>query len=341
MERNRGRPDRFDFFVDKLRQAKAEMQKIIVGQEEMVNCFLVTLIIGGHIWSEGPPGVGKTLGARTFAKILDIDSKAIQFTPDLLPTDLKITIDLLKRDDSGLSQGDVAQLLKKVIPGVVFTNYLRIDEVSRAPQKVQAGVLEVMQEREVTTGAQVHKLDRPYIVSLTSNSVEQEGTYHVSEALADRVTLKTLLDYPPFEEECRIAVMRKDIEANRIEVRKVFTKDEIIEMQDLFDFLYRFEPAHPLTQYAVSIARAVRAQKDFVTYGPTPRGSSDLLVSAAAMAMIEGTLEVEPDHIKKMVLPALRGTFNLKSDPEHGGKGHDQIILEAIESVKVVAEKRS
>ena len=124
MERNRGRPERFDFFVDKLRQAKAEMQKVIVGQEEMVNCYLAALIIGGHIWSEGPPGVGKTLGARTFAKILDIEFKAIQFTPDLLPTDIKIAVDLLSESDSGDVQGEAAFLLKKVIRGVVFTNFL-------------------------------------------------------------------------------------------------------------------------------------------------------------------------------------------------------------------------
>lgn len=341
MERNRGRPDRFDFFVEKLRQAKAEMEKIIVGQEEMINCFLVTLIMGGHIWCEGPPGVGKTLGARTFAKILDINSKAIQFTPDLLPTDLKIAVDLLGRDETAVSQSEVAQLLKKVIPGVVFTNYLRIDEVNRAPQKVQAALLEVMQEREVTTGAQVHKLGRPYIVSLTSNSVEHEGTYLISEALADRITLKAKLGYPSFKEECKIAARRKDIESDRIELRKVFNKDEIIEMQDLFDSLYCFEPEHPLAQYAVGIARTVRNQEKYVTYGPTPRGSADLLFSAAALAMTEGILELSPDHIKRMALPALRGTFNLTTDADDDGKDHDKIIRDTIESVvKVVDEGR-
>ncbi|OGD30932.1 hypothetical protein A2833_03015 [Candidatus Azambacteria bacterium RIFCSPHIGHO2_01_FULL_44_55] len=317
------------------------MQKVIVGQEEMVNCYLAALIIGGHIWSEGPPGVGKTLGARTFAKILDIEFKAIQFTPDLLPTDIKIAVDLLSESDSGDVQGEAAFLLKKVIRGVVFTNFLLVDEANRAPQKVQAALLEVMQEREVKTGAKTHKLDRPYMVALTSNFIEHEGTYGISEALADRVTLKTRLDYPSFEEECRVAAMRKDIEADRINLKKVFTKEEIVEMQDLFDSLYRYAPNHPLTEYAVGIARAVRVQKDFVTYGPTPRGSADLLVSASALAMIEGTLEVSPDHVKKMALSALRGTFNLKADPEHGGKDHDQIITEAIESVKVFSEKRS
>lgn len=335
MERNRGRPDRFDFFVEKLRQAKAEMGKIIVGQEEMVNCFLVVLVMGGHIWSEGPPGVGKTLGMRTFAKILDIDSKGIQFTPDLLPMDLKIAIDLLSRADSEAAHEEAVSLLRKVIRGKIFTNLFRGDEFNRTPQKVQTVLLEAMQEREVTTGAETYKLDRPYIVCLTSNFIEHEGTYNVSEALADRITLKARLDYPSSEEECKIASRRKDIESDKIELRKVFSKEEIIEMQDLFDLLYRFGPEHPLTRYAVRIVRHIRSQKKHVTYGPTPRGSADLLYSAAALAIVEGVLDVPPDYIKRMALPALRGTFNLTNEAEHEGIDHDKIILEAVESVRV------
>lgn len=341
MERNRGRPERFDFFVDKLRQAKAEMEKIIVGQEEMVNCFLTVLVMSGHIWSEGPPGVGKTLGMRTFAKILDIDSKGIQFTPDLLPTDLKIAIDLLSRADSEATHEEAVSLLRKVIRGKIFTNLFMGDEFNRTPQKVQTVLLEAMQERQVSTGAETYRLDRPYIVCLTSNFIEHEGTYNVSEALADRITLKARLGYPSFEEECRIAAMRKDIEADKIELRKVFSKEEIIEMQDLFDSLYRFNPEHPLTRYAVRIVHRIRSQKKHVTYGPTPRGSADLLYSAAALAMLEGVLDLPPDYIKRMALPALRGTFNLTDDAVHNGVDHDKIILEAIENVKVSDEARS
>lgn len=336
--------ERFDFYVDKLRKAKIEMQKIIVGQEEMIECFLICLVINGHVWVEGPPGVGKTLGALTLANILDVDFKKIQFTPDLLPLDLKTTIDPLAKSEGPASGSETTALIDKFIKGVVFTNILLVDEGNRGPQKVQAALLEVGQERQVTVGARVYKLDRPHMIIITTNDVEHEGTYNIAEALADRMTLKAKLGYPSFEEERKIAARRKSIESGKIDVAKIFNKAEIIEMQDLFEELYQFDPESHLTDYAVRIVRHIRAEGEkpkeeaLVAYGPTPRGSSDLLVSASALAMLEGTLTVTPGHIKKMALPALRGTFTLTENADREKKTHDIIINEALQKEPVLDE---
>ncbi len=337
--------DRFEHFVAKLKLVKAEMQKVVVGQEEMLDCLLIGLIINGHVWIEGPPGIGKTLGALTLARVLDgIEFKKVQFTPDLLPLDLKVTVDPFASQERK-SADTTLNLLDKFVKGVAFSNILLVDEGNRGPQKVQAALLEIGQEREVTVGARVYKLERPHMIIITTNDVEHEGTYNIAEALADRLTLKAKLSYPSFEEERKVAARRKGIESGKIGVTKVFSKAEIIEMQDLFDELYPFDPESHLTDYAVRIVRHVRAEGEkpkeeaLVSYGPTPRGSSDLLVSASALAMLEGTLTVTPNHIKKMALPALRGTFTLTENADRLNKTHDVIIKEALEKQPILIEE--
>ena len=257
---------------------KAEIQKVIIGQENLVDNLLIGLITGGHILVESVPGLAKTTAINTLAKALGIDFKRIQFTPDLLPSDL--TGSQIYNPKSG--EFSIKQ-------GPIFTNLLLADEINRSPAKVQAALLEVMAEKQVTIASESFKIDEPFLVMATQNPVEQEGTYQLPEAQLDRFMLKTVLDYNTIEEELEVV--------NRVAVSGFDTVNQVANLSDIEEIRSNFKQVHmdeAVKQYILKIVFATRYPqeyglteiKDLIEFGASPRGSIDLFKASCAKALI-------------------------------------------------------
>ena len=313
--------------MTKIEAIKKEVKKIIVGQEELVDSLLIGLIANGHILVEGVPGLAKTTAINAISKALGIEFKRIQFTPDLLPSDVTGTeIYNPKSGEFSVKQGPV------------FTNLLLADEINRAPAKVQAALLEVMQERQVTIGDTTFKVDEPFLVMATENPVEQEGTYRLPEAQLDRFMLKVLVGYNTLEEEMEIV--------NRVAIGGFEEVNAVASLEDIKEIKESFKKVHvdeAIKEYMTKIVFATRFPKEygcediaeFIEFGASPRASIDLYKASCAVALIGGKDFVTPLDISYIVNSVLRHRIilNYKAQAKHITT--EDIIKSIIETIKV------
>ncbi|MFL5962461.1 MAG: AAA family ATPase [Gaiellaceae bacterium] len=283
--------------MEKLEQALFEIRRVIAGQEEMLERVLVCLLAGGHVLIEGVPGLAKTLTIKTTAAVLGGSFQRVQFTPDLVPSDLVGT---------RVYRPDRAEFDTEL--GPVFCNFLLADEINRAPAKVQSALLEVMQEQQVTIGHNTFEVPRPFLVLATQNPIESEGTYPLPEAQVDRFMLKVLVDYPAHDEE--LTVVSRSLEAAP-ELAQVLSLEDLQELQQRVAAAY-VDPA--LISWAVDVATATRRPKehglddvaDYVAFGASPRGPISLISAARALAVIRGRDYVVPGDLEALVRDAFR-----------------------------------
>lgn len=295
--------------VEKHKQLKREIAKVIVGQEEVVNQILLSVFAGGHALLIGVPGLAKTLMVNTIAKALGLDFKRIQFTPDLMPSDI-LGSEILDENRHF-----------KFIKGPVFSNIILADEINRTPPKTQAALLEAMQERAVTVAGNHYKLSLPYFVLATQNPIEQEGTYPLPEAQLDRFMFAIHLDYPSFEEE--VNVVKSTTSNNQYNVASLFSASEIIEIQEL---VRRIPVADNVVEYAVNLVGKTRPQgktapdfvKNYVDWGAGPRASQNLVLAAKAHAVINGKFSPDIENIQAVAIGILRHRVikNYKAEAE-------------------------
>ena len=282
---------------DKLEQALFEIRRVIAGQEGMLERVLVCLLAGGHLLIEGVPGLAKTLTIKTTAAVLGGTFNRVQFTPDLVPSDLVGT--RVYRPDKTEFETDL---------GPVFCNFLLADEINRAPAKVQSALLEVMQEHQVTIGHTTFPVPNPFLVLATQNPIESEGTYPLPEAQVDRFMLKVLVDYPSHDEE--LTVVSRSLEDAPV-LERVLAIDELIELQGRVGAIY-VDPA--LISWSVDVATATRRPRehgldgiaDYISYGASPRGPISLIAAAQALALIRGRDYVVPADVEALVADAFR-----------------------------------
>ncbi len=312
--------------MNKIDAIKNEIKKIIVGQDELIDALLVGLIANGHILVEGVPGLAKTTAINAIAKSLGVDFKRVQFTPDLLPSDITGT------EIYNPKSGEFS--IKK---GPVFTNLLLADEINRAPAKVQAALLEVMQERQVTIADHSFKIEEPFLVMATENPVEQEGTYRLPEAQLDRFMLKTLVGYNTFEEEKEIV--------KRVAISGFESINQVITIKDLKKIKESFKKVHvdeAIKEYMIKIIFATRKPKEygvgeieeFISFGASPRASIDLYKASCAVALIRGKDYVTPLDISYIANSVLRHRIILNYKAQAKDITTDSIIEEILKSIK-------
>ncbi|RFA22666.1 AAA family ATPase [Subtercola boreus] len=307
-----------------LSRVRTEVGKAVVGQDGAVTGMMVALLARGHVLLEGVPGVAKTLLVRSLAAALSLDTKRVQFTPDLMPGD--VTGSLIYDGRSGEFQ---------FREGPVFTNILLADEINRTPPKTQSALLEAMEERQVSVDGLSRPLPDPFLVAATMNPIEYEGTYMLPEAQLDRFLLKLTLDVP--ERDVEIAVLARhaagfnprDLEAAG--VRAVLGATELHQAQAA---VAAVGAAPDVLAYAVDLARATR-QSPSVKLGVSPRGSTALLASAKAWAWLNGFTSITPDHVQAMVLPVLRHRIQLRPEAELEGVSVDSILRGILSQVQV------
>jgi len=302
---------------------REEIGRAVVGQAEVVNHALIALLAGGHILLEGVPGLGKTLLVLALAKTFDGTFSRIQFTPDLMPSDV-----------TGHALYDLKSQEFRVRKGPVFTNLLLADEINRAPAKTQAALLEVMQENQVTIEGEAFELPRPFMVLATQNPIEQEGTYPLPEAQLDRFLLKVVIDYPKAQEESdmvRLVTGRQvgDI-LNVSEVQTVVSPRTIEAAQQV---IARITVDERVVDYAVRIVRATR-EWPMLALGAGPRGGIALIRAARAAAVLAERDFVTPDDVKSVALPALRHRIGLSPEMEMEGHAIDHVLLALLEKVE-------
>jgi MoxR-like ATPase len=323
--------------LDKLRasceRVRAQIAKVVVGQQETVDHMLIAILAGGHAILEGVPGLAKTLLVETLARSLSLTFARIQFTPDLMPSD--ITGTEIMDDDRTTHQRSF-----RFVPGPVFRNIVLADEVNRAPPKTQAALLEAMQERQVSAGGVRHGLPRPFFVFATQNPIEQEGTYPLPEAQLDRFLLKISIGYPSRETEREVYRLSGADAAE--EPERVLDGEEILALQAL---VRRIPVSDVVLDYAVSVARATRpggsdahdAVKKWVEYGVGPRGGQALVTCARARAALMGRPAVEVDDIRALAAPVFRHRIVPTFVAEADGQTPDSIVSKLLEVVPLHA----
>uniref|UniRef100_A0A7C4BA90 MoxR family ATPase n=1 Tax=Thermofilum pendens TaxID=2269 RepID=A0A7C4BA90_THEPE len=297
-----------------------ELGKAIVGKREVIDRLLVALLARGHVLIEDYPGMAKTLLASSFAKALDLSFRRIQFTPDLLPSDI-----------TGGYYWDVKSSEFKLRRGPVFTNVLLADEVNRAPPKTQSALLEAMQERQVTIDGTTYPLEEPFMVIATLNPIEQEGTYPLPEAQLDRFLIKTRIGYPSFAEEVQILRKRIERKSDKPEIERVLSKSDVLQLQRRVEEVYVDDS---ILEYIVKIASTTRGVKE-VEVGVSPRGSEALMKAARALALIRGRDYVIPDDVKELAVPVLSHRLVLKIESLMRGFSAEEIIRQVLEKVEV------
>ena len=313
-----------------LEALRRELSKAVVGQREVVDQTLAAFVASGHVLIEGVPGLGKTLLARALAKAMTLGFTRVQFTPDLMPTDITGHA-VLDRDPRGESPGSAGTL--RIVRGPVFTNLLLADEINRAPAKTQSALLEVMQEYQVTLEGRSMPLPRPFVVIGTQNPIETEGTYPLPEAQLDRFLVKIRIGYPTQQEESDI-VRRTTEQATGDELPLAEVTAQLDEraaqaLQRIAAFV-RVDPR--VADYAVRIARTTREWPGFAT-GAGPRGAIALVRLARAAALLEGRDYATPDDVKRYALPTLRHRVALAPDAQLEGRDVDILLASAVDSI--------
>lgn len=305
------------------RQVKLEAAKVVVGQEEIISQIMIAILIGGHVLLEGPPGLAKTLIAKTLARVIAADYNRVQFTPDLMPLDI-----------TGTNIFDFQTQQFNFRPGPVFTDILLADEINRTPPKTQAALLEAMEERQVTIDGQVRPLSAIFTVLATQNSIEYEGTYPLPEAQLDRFLFKLYISYPDSVTETEIykryqlgPVGKNDL----MQVRPVLDCAAILELKGLIGLVQIREE---LFTYIYQIIKATR-ESPFLSLGASPRAGIGLLYSAKAYAILQGRDYLIPDDIQEIACPVLRHRLLVKPEAQIDGKNSDLIIKNILAGIKV------
>ena len=312
--------------MNKIEEIKREVKKIIVGQEELIDSLLIGLIANGHILVEGVPGLAKTTAINALSKALGLDFKRVQFTPDLLPSDIVGTKIFNPKD------GEF-----EVKKGPIFTNLLLADEINRAPAKVQSALLEVMQERQVTIGENTFRVDEPFLVMATENPVEQEGTYPLPEAQLDRFMLKALVGYNTIDEEIEII--------NRVAVKGFDEVRSVASIEDLKEIREQFKKIHvddDIKRYIAEIIFATRFPREYgvkeveeyISFGASPRASIDLYKASCAVALLRGKDFVTPLDISYVVESVLRHRIVLNYKAQANDISSETIIQKILETLK-------
>ncbi|QCE41330.1 MULTISPECIES: AAA family ATPase [Flavobacteriaceae] len=311
-------------FVDLL---MLEMNKVIVGQKHMVERLLIGLLGQGHILLEGVPGLAKTLAINTLSQAIDASFSRIQFTPDLLPSDVVGTLIFnMKENDFSIKKGPI------------FANFVLADEINRAPAKVQSALLEAMQEKQVTIGDETFKLDKPFLVMATQNPVEQEGTYTLPEAQVDRFMLKTVIDYPKQADEQLI--MRANLKGSWEKVNPVVSVAQILRAQESVREVYMDEK---IEKYILDIIFATRYPekykladlKPLISFGASPRGSINLATAAKCYAFIKRRGYVIPEDVRAVVHDVLRHRIGITYEAEAENVTSEDIINKIVNEIEV------
>ncbi len=292
----------------------SELNKVIVGQNEVLKQVSCALLADSHALLEGYPGLAKTLTIKTLAQLMDLKFSRIQNTPDLMPSDITGTY-IIEESTAGKRSF-------KFQPGPVFANVVLADEINRATPKTQSALLEAMQEHQVTVGNTTFKLEEPFFVLATQNPIEQEGTYPLPEAQADRFLLKIRLDYPSFDEEMEI-VNRFAEDYKKAALKPVLNKDSLLYLQNMTKMI---PIANDIKKYAVQLVTSTRQKKDLIEYGASPRASIGIILAAKARALVEGRKYVSKDDINKMAFPVLRHRIVLSFEAERQGMHADDVI---------------
>ena len=298
-----------------------EVGKIVVGQKEVIEQILITVLCDANALLEGYPGLAKTLAIKTMAQIMDLKFSRIQNTPDLMPSD--ITGTYIIEETSGKRNF-------KFQPGPIFANIVLADEINRATPKTQSAMLEAMQEKQVTVGNKTFQLDKPFFVLATQNPIEQEGTYPLPEAQADRFLLKIRVGYPTYDEEVEI-VDKYAFHSIEKKVKLIFNKNELIHMQEL---VRQVPIANDLKKRVVSIVTETRKHPNLIEYGASPRASIGLVLASKARALVKGRNYVSKDDIDTMAYPILRHRIILNFEAERKGMSTDDAIKEIISKVR-------
>ncbi|WOD42584.1 AAA family ATPase [Hwangdonia lutea] len=304
-------------FVKRYKDLKTEIAKVIVGQDEVVNQILISIFSGGHSLLIGVPGLAKTLMVNTIAQALGLDFKRIQFTPDLMPSDI-LGSEILDEDRHF-----------KFIKGPIFANIILADEINRTPPKTQAALLEAMQERAVTVAGHHYKLSLPYFVLATQNPIEQEGTYPLPEAQLDRFMFAINLNYPSFKEE--VEVVKATTTDKQIKVNALFSAQEIIDFQQL---IRRMPVADNVIEYAVSMVGKTRPNadtandlvKNYIDWGAGPRASQNLILASKTHAAILGKFSPDMENVQAVAHSILRHRIIKNYKAEAEGISEEDII---------------
>ena len=316
--------ERESAFVDIL---TSEMNKVIVGQKDMIERLLIGLLGNGHILLEGVPGLAKTLAINSLSKAVQGSFSRVQFTPDLLPADVVGTmIYNMKENDFSIKKGPI------------FANFVLADEINRAPAKVQSALLEAMQERQITIGDTTFNLDQPFLVMATQNPVEQEGTYPIPEAQVDRFMLKTVIDYPKLSDEQ--AIMRQNLNGNFNTINPVVSIDQIIKAREAANEVYMDEK---IEKYILDIIFATRYPerynlsqlKPLISFGASPRGSINLAKAAKCYAFIKRRGYVIPEDVRAIVYDVLRHRIGITYEAEAENISSVDIINSIINEIEV------
>ena len=312
-------------FIDLLNM---EIGKVIIGQKHMVESLLIGLLSNGHILLEGVPGLAKTLAISTLSKVIDVDFKRVQFTPDLLPADLLGTMIYNQKKEEFISK-----------KGPLFSNFILADEINRAPAKVQSALLEAMQERQITIGDKTYKLPEPFLVMATQNPIDQEGTYPLPEAQVDRFMLKVVLPYPNREEEKLI--VRANVSSEGFPTpNKVVDPKQIIKARDIVKKIYMDEK---IEKYIIDIVYATREPeyyhldeiKHFISFGGSPRASISLASAAKAYAFLKKRGYVIPEDVRAVCADVLRHRIGLSYEAEAENITTENVITTILNKVEV------
>jgi MoxR-like ATPase len=310
-----------------IQQIQSEYEKAIIGQKDLMVRLLLALFSGGHILLEGVPGLAKTRSVNVISKVINAEFKRIQFTPDLLPSDIIGNLVFNPKEASYFTQ-----------KGPIFANIILADEINRAPAKVQSALLEAMQERQVTIGTETYPLPKPFLVLATQNPIEQEGTYPLPEAQIDRFLMKTVIDYPNIEEEVRMMELietEKELKpSSKVELA------DIIKVQSVVDRVYMDEK---LKHYIAQIIAATRnpaeynmpGLKSVISFGSSPRGSLAFMKISKIYALLEGRTYVIPEDIKAVKDDILRHRIVLTYEAEADGVTKEHVIEEIVSNIKV------
>ena len=308
--------------TQQVQAVKAEIGKVIVGQETMIDQLITAILADGHVLIEGVPGVAKTLTAKLLSKVISVDFSRIQFTPDLMPSDvLGTSVFNLKTSEFEFKAGPI------------FSNIVLIDEINRAPAKTQSALFEVMEERQVTIDGNTYVMKNPYLVVATQNPIEHEGTYRLPEAQLDRFLFKIVVNYPSGEQEEDILQRHHD----RKGAQPTQTITPVLTAADIEAFRGYAHQVHvekKLIQYIASIVQETR-NNPMLFLGASPRASIALLVSAKAYAALQGRDFVSPEDIKFVALPVLRHRLLLSPEKEMEGISTDEVVKQIIDKVEV------
>ena len=315
-------PESLQAFAEKANALRQQIAQVIVGQQTAVDLLLTTILAGGHVLIEGVPGVAKTLLARLTSKLIGADFSRVQFTPDLMPSDVL-----------GTSVFNMQNGTFSFHAGPIFADLVLVDEINRAPAKTQAALFEVMEERQATIDGETHPMSPLYTIIATQNPVEQEGTYKLPEAQLDRFLMKISMGYPTVDEE--VAILERHQQNARLtaldDIVPVVTKDDILEMRQLLTQVY-VEPS--LLRYMVELVQQTR-QSRAVFLGASPRAAVAILQASKAFALLQGRLFVSPDDIKFVTPCILHHRIMLTAEAEMEGYTPWKVTLRLIDKVEV------